>query len=78
MNILKLKLVMCVLVIVGWRLRLFKLEIPSAPMYCPWLVMKGVALMGEVEQEAESVVSLPSYRPTKSEYNEHCVTHSPY
>ena len=38
----------------------------------------GDELTAEVEQEVERVASLPSYQPTKSEYAEHCVTHSPY
>ena len=35
-------------------------------------------LTAEVEQEVERVVGLPSYQPTKSEFAEHCVTHSPF
>ena len=38
----------------------------------------GDELTAEVEQEVERVASLPSYQPTKCEYAEHCVTHSPY
>ena len=38
----------------------------------------GDELTAEVEQEVERVATLPSYQPTKSEYDEHCVTHSPY
>ena len=32
----------------------------------------------EAEQEVERVSSLPTYQPTKSDYDDHCVTHSPY
>ena len=32
----------------------------------------------EEEQEVQPVARLPSYTPTRSEYNEHCVTHNPY
>jgi len=38
----------------------------------------GDELTAEVEQEVERVVALPSYQPTKSEFAEHCVTHSPF
>ena len=34
-------------------------------------------LTADVEQEVEHVSTLPTYQPTKSEYDEHCVTHSP-
>ena len=32
----------------------------------------------EVEQEVERVARLPTYQPTKSDYDEHAVTHCPY
>ena len=32
----------------------------------------------EAEQEVERIARLPSYQPTQSEYDDHCVTHSPY
>ena len=38
----------------------------------------GDELTAEVEEDVEKVVALPSYQPTRSEYSEHCVTHSPY
>ena len=38
----------------------------------------GDEFTAEVEEDVEKVGALPSYQPTRSEYNEHCVTHSPY
>ena len=35
-------------------------------------------LTAEAEQEPERIATLPSYQPSKSEYDEHCVTHCPY
>ena len=35
-------------------------------------------LHAEEEQEVQPVARLPSYTPTRSEYLDHCVTHSPY
>ena len=35
-------------------------------------------LTADIEQEVERIVALPTYQPTKSEYDEHCVTHNPY
>ena len=58
--------------------------IPVGPLKAEVLVGEsgpvdgGDELTAEVEQEVERVASLPSYQPTKSEYAEHCVTHSPY
>ena len=38
----------------------------------------GDELEAEVEEEVQKVVTLPSYQPTRSEMEEHCVTHTPY
>ena len=38
----------------------------------------GEELTAEAEQETERIATLPSYQPSKSEYDEHCVTHCPY
>ena len=35
-------------------------------------------LTADAEQEVEHGVALPTYPPTKSEYDEYCVTHNPY
>ena len=39
---------------------------------------ESLELNAEVGEEAERIHSLPSYQPTKSEYDDHCVSHSPY
>ena len=38
----------------------------------------GVECVAEEELETQQITGLPSYRPTRSEYNEHCITHNPY
>ena len=35
-------------------------------------------MQAEVEQEVERIACLPTYQPTKSDYDDHCVTHCPY
>ena len=39
---------------------------------------ESAALEAEVEEEVDRAAPLPAYQPTKSDYDEHCVTHTPY